>query len=101
MKAINKTCANCSAELQFLKREHMQLGKTSLLLGDWPNLLAGALDVEFWVCPECRKLDFYLSETEEGEDGSIAKITCPACGVEHDLDDPRCPRCGAKNTQLY
>ena len=47
----SRHCAACGIELEFLKREHIQLGKTGFLLGDWPNLLAGALDAEIWVCP--------------------------------------------------
>ena len=28
------------------------------------------------------------------------KSRCPACGRSHDLDDPRCPFCGAANPNL-
>ena len=99
MSDTMKRCANCGVELQFLKRENIQLGKTGLLLGDWPNLLAGAQDLEFWVCPNCRKLDFYVPETQAmpGEEGTMAQTACPVCGTRHDLDDPKCPRCGAQN----
>ena len=111
-----KLCGNCRTELKFLKRENIQLGKHSFLLGDWSHLLAGAQDLEFWVCPNCRKLELFVPEesdelTEEtdvipqitytDEMDAIAQVTCPVCGTEHDLDDPKCPRCGAKNTALY
>ena len=94
----SRHCAACGIKLEFLKREHIQLGKTGFLLGDWPNLLAGALDAEIWVCPGCGKLDFYLARPEE-EMGTcgIAKVRCSACGVEYDMDYPKCPNCGAKN----
>ena len=38
---VEKRCGNCRTELKFLKRENVQLGKTSFLFGDWPNLLSG------------------------------------------------------------
>ena len=114
---VEKRCGNCRAKLKFLKRENVQLGKTGFLVGDWPNLWAGAQDLEFWVCPHCRKLEFYIPsdagelenvEDEDfsgqiiyGEEGSIAQIVCPVCGAEHDMDDPKCPCCGAKNTTVY
>lgn len=102
---VEKRCGNCRTELRFLKRENVQLGKTGLLLGDWPNLFAGAQDLEFWVCPNCRKLELFVpegaEELAEDEEGAMAQIACPTCGVEHDLDDPKCPSCGAVNTDLY
>ena len=104
MHMVAKRCGNCRTELKFLKRENVQLGKTSFLFGDWSNLLAGAQDLEFWVCPACRKLELFVPEFSEEldtEEGSIAQIICPYCGTEHDMDDPKCPRCGAKNTTVY
>jgi len=97
---IEKRCENCGSAMEFLKRENVQLGKTGWLLGDFPNLWAGAQDLEFWICPNCRKLDFYVPGTEEltgEEEGAMAQTTCPVCGNHHDLDDPKCPRCGAQN----
>ena len=103
-----KRCSNCGSAMHFLKRENVQLGKHNFFAGDWSHLFAGAQDLEFWVCPMCRKLDFYIPEsemvcsdwTEEGEN-QMAQVTCPVCGTEHEMDDPKCPRCGAKNTNLY
>ena len=103
---VEKRCGNCGHGMEYVKTEHMQLGKTSFLWGDWPNLLAGALNVEIWSCPNCRKLDFYWSGEDGGDiadwDGGnrMAQAACPACGLIHDLDDPRCPRCGAKNPKI-
>ena len=92
-------CLRCDREMEFMMRENSQLGKTGWFLGDWGNLLAGALDVAVYTCPECGKLEFFRGEHGEGEaDGdSIARIECPVCGAKYDLDSPKCPRCGAKN----
>ena len=103
---VEKRCGNCRTELQFLKREYMQLGKTGWVTGDWPNLIAGALDIDIWCCPACGKLEFYrggssgnLLEEEYAED-RMAQIVCHSCGQSHDLDDPKCPFCGAKNPNI-
>ena len=103
---VGKRCGNCGHRMEYVKSEQMQLGKYSGILGNWPNWIAGALDVEIWSCPSCRKLDFYWSgPSGEGPEGRededhMAQTTCPACGCVHDLDDPKCPGCGAKNPNL-
>ena len=104
MSEAAKRCGNCRTQLKFLKRENVQLGKTGFILGDWPNRWAGAQDLEFWVCPNCRELELYAPDSvEEWEiegENAIAQTVCPVCGLEHDLDDPKCPRCRAKNPNI-
>ena len=92
-------CLRCDAPMQFIKRENMQLGKTGWFMGDWSNLLAGALDVAIFTCPECGKLELFRGGCceEQTEQEGIAQTTCPNCGTHHDLDDPKCPRCDAPN----
>ena len=85
-------CLRCGEPLHFLSHERLQLGKTGWVLGDLPNLLAGALTVDIYVCPKCRKLEFYAAEGEEQKDASPKK-TCPVCGTVHDFDYPKCPKC--------
>lgn len=92
MKA-DLSCLRCGSTMAHMKTEKLQLGKTSLLLGDWPNILAGALDVEIYLCPKCRKLEFFQADGEPRQASGIAQKTCPQCGLVHDLDDPKCPRC--------
>ena len=55
-------CTRCGSEMQLIKREKLQLGQTGWLLGDWPNLIAGALEVDIYCCSKCGKLEFYRSE---------------------------------------
>ena len=87
------SCLRCGGQMQFLAREQIQLGKTGWILGDLPNLFAGALEAEIFVCPNCRKLEFYAADTQvEGEE--LPKKTCPTCGTVHDFDYPKCPKCG-------
>lgn len=85
-------CLRCAEQLHFLSHERLQLGKTGWVLGDLPNLLAGALEVDIYVCPNCRKLEFYAAEDDKQEDASPKK-TCPVCGTVHDFDYPKCPKC--------
>ena len=95
-------CLRCGVEMQLLKREHLQLGRTGWILGSLDNLMAGALDVDILACPACGKLEFFRGDWgEEEEEGSgIAKIRCPRCSHLHEMDDPKCPYCGAVNTML-
>ena len=70
------------------------------LLGDLPNLVAGALETAIFTCPKCGKLEFFRGDffDDEGEEpGKIAQTRCSGCGVLYDMDYPKCPRCGAKN----
>ena len=85
-------CLRCGEDMQYLSREKLQLGKTGWVLGDLPNLLSGALEVQILVCPKCRKLEFFLAENEALDDDTPKK-TCPKCGTLHDFDYPKCPNC--------
>ena len=38
-------CLRCGTPMRFAGRDKLQLGKTSWLFGDLPNLMAGALEV--------------------------------------------------------
>lgn len=110
-------CLRCGAAMKFLKQEKIQLGQTGYFLGDWPNLLAGALEVEIYGCCHCGKVEFFMPgipETEYEEPdmeldqlppdteqnivgvsrSGIPQVRCPACGQNHDFDYPKCPYCG-------
>ncbi len=90
MKQLN--CLRCDTPMRFLSEENIQLGKTGWILGDLPNLIAGAMRVSVYICPECNKIEFFASNREEeGED--LPQRTCPKCGTRHDFDYPKCPKC--------
>ena len=96
-------CLRCGQPMEFLQREHLQLGRTGWILGDLDNLLAGGLDVDILACPGCGKLEFFrggFSEAEAPEE-KIARIRCPGCGRSYEMDSPKCPFCGEKNTKLF
>ena len=106
--------------MKFGMQQKFQMGQTGWLLGDWPNILAGALELEVWFCPKCGKVEFFVpgstgvsvkqeepqqtgefdfvgSMVNEGIDAVSAEgmpqKKCPICGREHDFDYPRCPYC--------
>ncbi len=87
MKSIN--CLRCDKKMDYIMTEDIQLGKQSFIFGDWPNLLAGALTVSVYRCPECGKIEFFSDERGE----HLPQVTCPNCGKEHDFDYPKCPHC--------
>lgn len=76
--------------MKCIAREKLQLGQTGWILGDLPNLLAGALDAEIFTCSQCGKIEFYLPENSEND---VPQVQCPECGNKHDFDYPRCPIC--------
>lgn len=110
-------CLRCRNDMFFLKLEKIQLGQTGFFLGDWPNILAGSLEVEIYGCNKCGKLEFMMPGYPEEEhdvpdmdeselppeavqeivgvsmDG-VPQIRCPACRRKHDFDYPACPHCG-------
>ncbi|MCI5753095.1 MAG: hypothetical protein MR033_00450 [Clostridiales bacterium] len=85
-------CLRCGAGMHYVKTAMIQLGQTSWLFGDWPNLIAGAMEVDIYACPNCGKLELFQTEPA-AEPLQIAQRTCPVCGKTHDADYPRCPFC--------
>ena len=73
-------CLRCRTQMHHVKTEKLQLGQTSLLLGDWPNLMAGALEVAIYACPSCGKLEFFQTEEDQA---TLPQKCCPRCG-RHD-----------------
>ncbi len=94
---MERKCTACGTVLKYAGREKLQMGQTSWLLGDLPNLWAGALQVHIYYCPGCGKIEFYTAGEAPAEEGSgMAQIRCPYCGQMHDMDDSRCPYCGQR-----
>ncbi len=85
-------CLRCQVPLAFIKTEKLQLGQTGWILGDLPNLVSGALEVDIYSCPKCGKLEFYQADSVGGE-SAIPQVQCPKCGRMHDFDYPKCPFC--------
>lgn len=89
-KKRNLTCLRCGAQMRFLMREKLQLGETGWVLGDLPNLIAGAMELDIYSCPACGKLEFFQPE---GSSDELPQKKCPNCGAMIDFDHWRCPHC--------
>ena len=110
-------CLRCGAKMKFAMQQKFQMGEAGFLTGDLPHILAGALELEVWFCPDCGKAEFFVpgsgnrpekqADHEELDfvgalvNESIDSIDmdgmpqrkCPTCGREHDFDYPKCPYC--------
>jgi len=86
----NIVCLRCDTDMSLIRTEKLQLGQTGWVLGDLPNLLAGAMEVEIYSCPKCGKLEFFLADAKEE---GLPQKQCPKCGKRHDFDYPKCPFC--------
>ena len=67
-------CLRCGARMKYMFMENLQLGKTGWILGDLPNLFAGALCADIFVCPDCGKvfevpINFMESVSDNLSDG--------------------------------
>ena len=99
---MSMQCPRCGNEMNHIKREKLQFGQTGWILGDLPNLIAGALEVDIYCCTGCGKLEFYRADmytertfaSNQHEPSDLPQRTCPNCGILHDFDYPMCPVCG-------
>ncbi len=61
----NFKCLRCNEPMENMGISQFQLGKTGWILGDWSNLLSGAMELAVYSCPNCKKVEFFLPEVEE------------------------------------
>lgn len=85
-------CLRCKVPMRFIKSEKIQLGQTGWFLGDLPNLISGAIEVDIYSCQACGKIEFFQSEESRSKD-ALPQVKCPRCGKMHDFDYPKCPFC--------
>ncbi len=86
------SCLRCGNSMSYIKSERIQLGKHGFILGDISNLIAGALEVDIYLCSGCGKFEFF----QMSEEDQVEQIECPNCGKTHDIDYPKCPFCKYK-----
>lgn len=88
-------CLRCGADMEQMARVKLQLGQTGWFLGDLPNLLAGAMEVDVLRCPQCGKVEFFdpTFRDETGGKDEVRERVCPRCGFRH-VYWPRCTNCG-------
>lgn len=88
-------CLRCGNRMIYSGTHDIQLGRTGWLLGDLPNLMAGSLEVDIYVCKHCNKLEFFNKSelSEEENETKLPQKQCPKCGKLQDFDYPKCPFC--------
>ena len=80
-------CLRCGTGMRFIRREKFQLGQTGWVLGDLPNLFAGAMEIEIYVCPKCGKLEFFQPGSDKfagtaNEAEAKCECECECCKAE-------------------
>ena len=92
-------CLRCGTAMQFVGQHKLQLGKTSWIFGDLPNLMAGALDVSIMACPACGKLEFFTGGVPQpsGNDPGLHQRRCPKWALPTISTTPNVP-CAAMST---
>ena len=61
-------CLRCGEDMQFLSNESIKLANVGPVIDNLLNLISGGLKVNIFVCPKCRKLEFFLAENETLDD---------------------------------
>lgn len=84
------SCLRCGEPMHYMKREKIQLGEATWIMGDAPHIWSGALEVDIYICTNCGKIEFYMPEPAAQE---LPQKQCPNCGKMHDFDYPKCPFC--------
>ena len=112
-------CVHCDRELDYIKREDIQLGKQSIW-HDWNHILHGSLEVDIFACPKCGKIEFFMpssylakqtdAETDAppgqiaaGKNARPAQIVarkCTECGTLAPDGATYCPVCGEEGLLL-
>ena len=90
-------CLRCHVPMDAFGEKQLQLGKTGWILGDLPNLFAGAMSVQLYRCPRCGKLELFSGEGDPScydWQMGFPRKTCPECAAEYDADQKCCPICG-------
>lgn len=86
-------CSQCSTKMLLYKNEKLQFGERGWFSGVVGSQSGGVLPVSVYLCPKCRKVEFYCQE------GKSPRLPCPHCGKEINLTDTKCPLCGKNPAQ--
>ncbi len=85
-------CLRCHTNMNYVSTSKIQLGQTGWVLGDLPNLLAGAWELSVFACPGCGKIEFFQPD-HCADHSDTPQVSCPNCAKMHDFDYPKCPFC--------
>ena len=75
MKIRTIYCPYCNVQMKYMGTKRIQLGRTGFIIGDWDNLLSGALTASIDECPKCGKLEFFrFKKTKRKKDDTVTDI---------------------------
>ena len=75
MKIRTIYCPYCNVQMKYMGTKRIQLGRTGFIIGDWDNLLSGALTASICECPKCGKLEFFrFKKTKRKKDDTVTDI---------------------------
>ncbi|MBQ6169428.1 MULTISPECIES: hypothetical protein [Ruminococcus] len=75
MKIRTIYCPYCNVQMKYMGTKRIQLGRTGFIIGDWDNLLSGALTASIYECPKCGKLEFFrFKKTKRKKDDTVTDI---------------------------
>lgn len=91
---MDYNCLRCGCEMRYISREFIRLSPQTLL----DSLAVENLEADIYVCPNCRKIDFFATDclVPSPVDESAETVTCASCGRQHVYGAESCPYCGRK-----
>ena len=66
-------CLRCGHVMDFAGQEKLQLGQAGWILGDLPNLFAGALEVQIYCCPSSVSWNSILQMMQNRQNGTVMR----------------------------
>ena len=64
-RVSDKLCLRCSVPMVKMGQQQFQLGEYDFWLGNMAHAAAGSLTLDLLLCPQCRKVEFFLPEEEK------------------------------------
>lgn len=59
-----KNCIRCDSEMKFAGTKEFREGINWGVLGDFGGLFEGHTSLEMYICPECLRVEFFVSEPD-------------------------------------
>ena len=64
-KLSGMTCLRCGSPMLKMGQQQFQPGEYDFWLGNMAHAAAGSLTLDLLLCPQCRKVEFFLPEEEK------------------------------------
>ena len=67
MEVQSPVCVRCEAELEFLGTKEFHEGTRWGIFGDFTELFVNRERLDFYACPSCGRVEFFLDGVGEAE----------------------------------